>query len=118
MKNTILLFGQFHSSSIKSTPHSVYTIGAFVSENYPTQQVYCPINSIINLEIDSLGRMPDKDNPKIRLQNVYDALYFAGSSKEWITDIAPPIESPYWDELNRRAKIVWGQELDAKSKKK
>jgi hypothetical protein len=49
----------------------------------------------------------------------YDAYYYAGLMKDWKKDtLAEKIESPYWEELNRRAKIVWGQELDSVNRKK
>lgn len=41
----------------KKHPNSIYSIGAFVSEDYPKAEINCPINSVINLEKDPLGSL-------------------------------------------------------------
>jgi hypothetical protein len=78
--------------------NSTYAIGAYKADILPAGNKECALNSII----EPTGK-----------DEAFDAYYFAGLTKEWKQDtLLEKIESPYWEELNRRAKIVWGETLD------
>jgi hypothetical protein len=102
----------------KRYPGTIYTIGAHNSENYPNKRINYPLNSIINLSDNPLGSLQIKDlsdtSKTFRLGNLYDAVYYVGSSGKNQADVPLPINSTFWEELNRRSKIVWGQGIDPK----
>ncbi len=101
-------------------PGTIFTIGAFISEDYPETKIDCPINSIIDLEKDALGLLNVNgnsfDTSNMVLKNVFDAVYYAGPSNEWVQDDATKIDAIFWKELNRRSTIIWGNGIDTNLK--
>lgn len=97
-------------------PGSILSIGAFSSEDYPEVILECPENSIIDLKEDSLGLLKANavllDSSTVDLKDLFDAVYYAGNSDEWRQDNASMIEAEFWEELNRRSTIIWGNGID------
>ena len=107
----------------RNNPGTVYTIGAFVSSNYPEYSINVPVNTIIDLTSDPLGDLLVKNNGnnsnKNKLKEEFDAVYYAGPSDSWHLDDEPKsLDADYWEELNRRAKIIWGERIDENLKQK
>lgn len=98
-------------------PNSIYTISMLRT----THKKMIDINSICSSfdfqqqgYIDSVQTGNGQSYPILQ---VYDALYYLGTSERWTTDDAKAIDKKYWFELDRRSKIVWGSGLDPKYKK-
>ena len=107
----------------KKYPGSVYTIGALISGNYPDLKFNVPVNSIIELSSDPAGDLIVKNggnnSNKNKLKEDFDAVYYAGPSESWQLDDEPKsLDADYWDELNRRARIIWGEGIDENLKLK
>lgn len=89
-----------------------------------------PLYSIVDLSQSPIGNLsseslfPETTNqkgqkmipyPGYNIKDLYDAFLYVGPSKSWtIADIAKAVflDDEYWNELNRRSAIVWGQALD------
>jgi hypothetical protein len=107
----------------KKFPNSVITIGNFISEDHASgaKDPGIPLNSICDLNKSSLGGLSinnDTGSSSLQMKNIFDAVYYIGQSKNWETGQPSPIDPLYWEELNRRSKIVWQQEIDEKLKRK
>jgi hypothetical protein len=134
-KKVLLIFGSEHLSKIsddrrdsthwsipffvnKKYPSAVFTIGLFVPEHYKKQAFgySIPRKFICSLSGHPLGNLYLKNgrNPAtpLQLKDLFDAVFFIGSSVKWKQGQPLKIDIDYWNELNRRSQIIWGSGID------
>ncbi len=88
----------------KKTGIKALTIGILKTGDFNIQNNSIPVNSICDIST--------VESPFSSLKDRFDALYYAGDSNLWEIDIPEKINAVYWNELNRRSKIVWGEGID------
>ena len=101
----------------KKYPKSIWTIGFFNSKTYKynKNEIHLRANTIYNTN-GKIGELETAEGTK--LSDVFDAVYYLGDYDHWPVGNIESIDSEFWNELNRRSKILWGQGIDETFKKK
>lgn len=123
-RNVMVIFGGEHLSK-RSDPQqdsTHWTIPYFIDRKYPGAVLAI---GAANVDHDSLWSQADQPPPGSicdlmlssapplqGLRDAFDAVYYVGPSNIWRADEPAKIDSVYWQELDRRSRIVWGDGID------
>lgn len=110
----LLIYGGEHitKNSDNSKDSTFWTIPYYINHKYPKSVFTIGIlnSKSINSNIFVNSILINNDTAR------YDAYYYVGNSDNFVTDTPQKIDIGYWNELNRRSEIVWGEGIEEELK--